>query len=86
MVLHKVEGCMAFSLNADGKEVGDMTHEERLKVIDGLYEWMKKHADDQLDFVLQAMIPYCGEYKCLVDEPCECCGDTVDEYFLDLDN
>ena len=32
-----------------------------------------------------AFSEYCGEYIVISDEPCECCGDIVDEYVLDLD-
>ena len=85
MIIHNVKGCTAFSLNADGLEEIDMTHEERLKVIDAIYEWMKRTADDNLNYILQGLTNECGEYNCIDSIPCECCGDTVDEYVLDLD-
>lgn len=86
MVIHNVKGCTAFSLNVDDLEEIDMTHEERLKVIDAIYEWMKRNADEQLNYILQGLTEQCGEYKVISSEPCECCGDIVDESYLDLDN
>lgn len=86
MIIHNVRGCMMFSLNVDGKEEINMTHEERLKVIDGIYEWMKRNADDQLNYILQGLTEMCGEYNVINDEPCECCGDIVDENILDLNS
>lgn len=86
MIIHNVKGCTAFSLNVDDLEEIDMTHEERLKVIDAIYEWMKRNADEKLNYILQALTEQCGEYKVICSEPCECCGDTVDESYLNLDS
>ena len=85
MILHNVSGCTAFSLNVDGIEEINMTHEERLKVIDNIYEWMKRNADDKLNYILQGLTETCGEYKVINPKHCECCGDIIDEYYLDLD-
>ena len=84
MILHNVSGCTAFSLNVDGIEEIDMTHEERLKVIDNIYEWMKRNADKKLNYILQGLSEHCGEYNCISDEPCECCGDTISEMVLNF--
>ena len=84
MKIHKVSGCIAFSLNVDGKEETNMTDNERLEVIDKIYEWMKRHPDN-LNYVLQGLADMCGEYNVIDSTPCECCGDIVDEMMLDLD-
>lgn len=84
MKIHNVSGCMAFSLNVDGKEEIDMTNEERMEVIDKIYEWMKRHPE-LLNNVLQDISSF-GEYKVISDKPCECCGDIIDEFVLDLDD
>ena len=55
MIIHNVKGCTAFSLNVDDLEEIDMTHEERLKVIDAIHEWMKRNADKKLNYILQAL-------------------------------
>ena len=85
MKIHNIRGCTAFSLNVDGVEEIDMTHEQRLEVIDAIYEWMKRNADTDLNYILQGLTEYCGEYNCIDPKPCECCGDIVDEDVLDLD-
>lgn len=74
---------MAFSLNIDGKEEIDMTDKERMQVIDKIYEWMKRHPE-LLNNILQDLSSL-GEYNVISNEPCECCGDIVDEYVLDFD-
>ena len=84
MKIHKVTGCTAFSLNVDGKEEIDMTHEERLQVIDKIYEWMKRTADENLNNILQGLTEQCGEYRVIDSEPCECCGDTIYEFVLKI--
>lgn len=83
MKIHNVSGCTKFSLNIDGKEEIDMTDEERMQVIDKIYEWMKRHPE-LLNNILQDLSSL-GEYNVISNEPCECCGDIVDEYVLDLD-
>lgn len=84
MIIHNVKGCMAFSLNVDGIEEIDMTHEQRLEVIEHIYEWMKRTADSNLNYILQGLTEKCGDYNVISDEPCECCGDIVDEEVLDI--
>lgn len=83
MKVHYVTGCTAFSLNVDGKEEINMSDEERLDVIENIYCWLKRHPDD-LNVFLQIISKSFGEYNCISDTPCECCGDIVDEMILDL--
>ena len=84
MILHNVSGCLAFSLNIDGKEEIDMTDEERMQVIDKIYDRMKRYPE-LLNNILQDLSSSFGEYNVIDDKPCECCGDIVDEYVLDFD-
>lgn len=86
MKIQNVSGCTSFSLNVDGKEEIEMTSEERLKVIDNIYEWMKRHPDDILNGILLDLTEAFGEYKTISQSPCECCGDYVEEYVLDLND
>ena len=46
---------------------------------------LKRYADDKLNYILQGLTDECGEFRVISDKPCECCGDTIDETFLDLD-
>ena len=46
----------------------------------------ERNADEQLNYILQGLTEQCGEYKVICSKPCECCGDIVDESYLDLDS
>lgn len=85
MEIHNISGCMAFSLNVDGEEEIDMDNKQRAVVIDNIYSWMQRHPD-YLNIILQDLSNRFGEYKVLVEEPCECCGDIVTENVLNLDD
>lgn len=83
MEIHNISGCTAFSLDVDGKAEIDMDNNERADVIDNIYSWMMRHPD-YLNLILQDLSNRFGEYKVLVEEPCECCGDIVTEMVLNL--
>ena len=83
MEIHNVKGCTAFSLNVDGKEEINMTDNERLNVIDKIYEWMKNNPQD-LNYILQALTEQCGDFNVINDTPCESCGDIIYEYVLKI--
>lgn len=85
MIIHNVSGCVAFSLNVDGKEEINMSDDERMNVINNICDWMKRHPN-KLNEILQGLTNKCGEYNVITSEPCECCGDIVDEMVLDLDD
>ena len=85
MEIHNVSGCMAFSLNVDGEEEIDMDNKQRAVVIDNIYSWMQRHPE-YLNYILQNLSDTFGEYKVLIEEPCECCGDIVAEKVLNLDD
>ena len=84
MIITNRKGCTAFSLNVDGKEEIDMTTQERLEVIEHIYQWMKNTADQNLNYILQALTEKIGEYNVVDDKPCECCGDIVTENILTI--
>ena len=76
MELKKTIGCVAFSLSVDGVEEINLTDEERQEVLNKIFNKLKP---DDLNYVLQALIPIFGEYES-DGIPCECCGDIVEEY------
>lgn len=77
------EGCVCGSLTVDNVEEIDLTDEQRLKVIDHIYEWMKKHPEN-LNNILQDMIStFYDDYESS-DYACECCGDYVSTYTWDI--
>lgn len=75
IVIERVEGCTAGSLNIDGIEEIDMTDEQRQQYLLKIYQWFAKHPD-QFNYLLQALTDHFGEYDS-DDHVCECCGDTV---------
>ena len=83
MEIHNVKGCTAFSLNVDGKEEINMTDNERLNVIDKIYEWMKNNPQ-YLNYILQGLTEKCGDYNDIDAVPCESCGDIIYEYVLKI--
>lgn len=85
MKISKVTGCTAFSLNVDGKEEVDMTNPERYAIIDNIAKWLKNNPDF-FNLYLQAITEYLGDYEVIDDEPCECCGDTIDAYILEIED
>lgn len=76
VIITKVSGCTAGSLNVDGVEEIEMTNEQRQQVIFKIFQWLSKHPD-QLNYVLQDLTETFGIYES-DDEPCECCGDIVE--------
>ena len=82
MKLQYITGCIAEALNVDGKPEIKLTDEERLKVIDQIHLWFRKHPE-YLNELIQYLTTYFGDLDGS-EEPCECCGDFIDEYTLDL--
>ena len=79
MRIKLVRGCICDSLTVDGKDEYSMNDDERRDVLKKIFERL---APGDLNYVLQALVKEMGEYDC-DDEPCECCGDTVEWYVWD---
>lgn len=47
-------------------------------------DFLKQHPED-LNYLLQDIIPRYGEFDC-DNKPCECCGDTVITYTLEIED
>ena len=80
MRIKLVRGCVCDSLTVDGKDEYAMTDDERQDVLKKIFESL---TPGDLNYVLQALVKEMGEYDC-DDRACECCGDTVEWYVLDL--
>ena len=78
--LQMMEGCVCNSLTVDGREEMDMTDDERREVLKTI--WDSLEPGDLYD-IMRTLITSHGEYVS-DDEPCECCGDTVDQYTWDI--
>jgi hypothetical protein len=80
MKLKMVEGCMCDSLTVDGIEEIEMTDEKRQETINKIMESLEPK---DLNYLLQWYLPIFGDYEC-DNTPCECCGDVVTKYSLDI--
>lgn len=81
MRIQMTRGCVCDALTIDGKDEYELTDEERQKILDCVYKNLKP---EHLNEVLQKLIELFGEYVS-DDEPCECCGDYVEQYTWDLE-
>ena len=77
-------GCICYSLEVDGKPETEMNNVERLKVIKKLYDKIIQHPDKYLNDLLQCILQRFGDFEYLDKEPCECCGDMVEQYTLEI--
>ena len=81
MEIEYTEGCVCDSLTIDGVESIDLT-ENQMK--DAIIKMIDKVDDIAvLQSVIINIIEYIGEYS-HSKEPCECCGDYVDNYKLEI--
>jgi len=76
MELVLTKGCVAGSLTVDDIEEYEMTDEQRKETLMKIFNHLKP---EDLNYVLQLMIPYFGEYES-DGIPCECCGDIIETY------
>ena len=75
-------GCLANSLSVNGIQEIDLTDQQRKEVINRIFQWYKKHPE-ALNNLLQYFIEtHCDDYDCT--EPCECCGDMVTTYKMEI--
>jgi hypothetical protein len=81
MKLELIRGCVCDSLNINDDREIDLTDEQRREVLKKIFKHLKP---EDLNYVLQALIPMFGEYECS-EEPCECCGDFVETYTWEID-
>ena len=80
MKLELIRGCIRGSLTVDDVQEIDLNDEQRKEVIKKIFESMKP---EDLNYLLQWYIEEFGEYEC-DHEPCECCGDIVERYWLEI--
>lgn len=84
MKLNLTTGCICDSLTVDGVEEVDMTESLRTETKVKLLTWLAEHPEKlDLNQMLQQILPEYGEYDSS-GEPCECCGDYVNEWNLEI--
>lgn len=87
MKIEIVEGCIGDSFEIDGKNILDCTLEELKDALDKVTKYALSIADESKMYALQEAIRTLtedfGEYES-PDEPCECCGDFIETYTLEI--
>ena len=94
MKFELIEGCMAWGFEADGKPVEHMSTQELkdaiLKIADKISKIEVNTLQDTLEFnnkayriVHEMVYNFYDDYECS-SEPCECCGDWVETYKLEV--
>jgi hypothetical protein len=75
-------GCLANELSVNGIQEVDLTDKQRKEVINRIFQWYDNHPA-ALNNLLQYFIEtHCDDYDCT--EPCECCGDMVTTYKMEI--
>lgn len=94
MKFELTEGCMAWGFEVDGKPVENMSTQELkdaiLKIADKISKIDVNTSQDTLEFnnkayrvVHEMVYNFYDDYECS-SEPCECCGDWVETYKLEV--
>ena len=84
MKIELVSGCICDYLGIDGISEVDMTDEQRKYYNDKICDFLKQRPQD-LNYLLQDIVERYGECE-WDDKPCECCGDTVITYTLEIED
>lgn len=83
MKITKIEGCIVNFLGIDGKAEVKMTDEERLEYFKKICEKIPTLDEYWFNYFLQWVTQTFGEFE-MDPEPCECCGDYVTTYTLEM--
>lgn len=94
MKFELTEGCLAWGFEADGERVENMSTQELkdaiLKIADKISKMDVNTPQDTLEFnnkayrvVHEMVYNFYDDYECS-SEPCECCGDWVETYKLEV--
>lgn len=75
-----VTGCICDSLTIDGIEEINLSDEKRKEVLNRIFPHINS---SDLNELLQWFLPKYGEYEGS-DKPCDCCGDYIDTYTLNI--
>lgn len=90
MKLELTEGCICDSFTADGKDINSMSGQELKDILKAVVAKITntKYEDENkvshLQTILRDIVSlYYDEYD-IDKEPCDCCGDWVDTYTMNV--
>lgn len=75
-------GCLANELSVNGISEIDLTDKQRKEVINRIFQSYDKHPEALNDLLQYFIETHCDDYDCT--EPCECCGDMVTTYKMEI--
>jgi hypothetical protein len=79
MKLNYVDGCTTFFLTIDDKVIKDIDNETWEEFCEKL-----KHSKIDRENMIREHVRYSGKIVYESDGPCECCGDYVTEYEMEI--
>ena len=87
MKIEVTNGCMAYDFEIDGKSIHDCTIDELKDALTKATAYVVGKADDErisdLQIALRNLVELFGDCEC-DGIPCECCGDFVETYTLEI--
>lgn len=83
MQIELTRGCTANSLTVDGIEEIHLTNEQRMEVKKRIGEWISRSEVSLNELLVLLVEHFYDDYEG-DDEPCECCGDFVETYKLEI--
>lgn len=75
-------GCLANELSVKSISEIPLTDKKRKEVINRIFQWYDKHPEALNDLLQYFLETHCDDYDCT--EPCECCGDMVKTYIMEI--
>ena len=87
MRIEVVNGCTAYSFEIDDKPIHDCTIDELKDALTKATAYVVRKADDErvgiLQIAIRDLVELFGDCEC-DGIPCECCGDFVETYTMEL--
>lgn len=83
MKIELIRGCTCDGLYIDDKSVRELTDNERKEIKKKICKWIMSD-DAHLGALLHILTKhFFNKYQCS-DTPCECCGDFIETYKLEI--
>ena len=87
MKIEATNGCTAFSFEIDGKSINELTADELKDALTKATSYVVRKADDEcvsdLQIAIRNLVELFGDCEC-DGIPCECCGDFVETYTMEI--
>lgn len=81
--LEYTEGCICYGLSIDGKDPEDMPVEKLREIAHKIVDSIGEDKSKLVSLLINMVQDYCDDYES-TDEPCECCGDFICTYKLQV--